>query len=84
VPYWQQRIAPELSRGRRVLIVSHKNALRALVKLLDRRADADVRRIRVPTGVPIVFTLDGSLAVLERRVLDGTGGALAPAVATAR
>ena len=57
-PYWVERIAPELARGRCILVVSHKNTLRALAKLIEGRADAEVRSIRVPTGVPLVFVPD--------------------------
>jgi 2,3-bisphosphoglycerate-dependent phosphoglycerate mutase len=57
-PYWMDRIAPELARGRRILVVSHKNTLRALAKLIEGRADAELRGIRVPTGVPLVFVPD--------------------------
>lgn len=57
-PYWVERIAPDLARGRRILVVSHKNTLRALATLIEGRADADVRSIRVPTGVPLVFVPD--------------------------
>ncbi len=57
-PYWEERIAPELARGRCILVVSHKNTLRALATLVECRADAEVRRIRVPTGVPLVFAPD--------------------------
>ena len=39
MPYWHNTIAPELSSGRRVLIVSHGNSLRALVKYLDNISD---------------------------------------------
>ena len=57
-PYWVERIAPELARGRRILVVSHKNTLRARAKLIEGRADSEVRGIRVPTGVPLVFVPD--------------------------
>jgi 2,3-bisphosphoglycerate-dependent phosphoglycerate mutase len=57
-PYWVERIAPELARGRRILVVSHKNTLRALARLIECRTDTEVRSIRVPTGVPLVFVPD--------------------------
>ncbi|MGH7787319.1 MAG: 2,3-bisphosphoglycerate-dependent phosphoglycerate mutase [Candidatus Binatia bacterium] len=57
-PYWNERIAPEIARGGRILVVSHKNTLRALAMLLERRAVPEMRKIRVPTGVPLVFVLD--------------------------
>lgn len=68
VPFWRERIAPELARGRRVLVVSHKNTLRALLTVLGSH-DGTRSRMRMPTGVPIVLALDPSLAVVERRVL---------------
>lgn len=57
-PYWVERIAPELARGRRILVVSHKNTLRALARLIECRTDTEMRSIRVPTGVPLVFVPD--------------------------
>ena len=35
LPFWNNRIAPELKAGKNVLIVAHGNSLRALVKMLD-------------------------------------------------
>jgi 2,3-bisphosphoglycerate-dependent phosphoglycerate mutase len=69
-PYWVERIAPELARGRRVLVVSHKNTLRALVTLIERRAEADVRTISVPTGAPLVFVPDEATPERWRRLTD--------------
>jgi 2,3-bisphosphoglycerate-dependent phosphoglycerate mutase len=68
MPYWLEQIAPECARGRRILIVSHKNTLRALMLMLERRHEAEVRRIRVPTGVPIVFVADAAHAAQWRRL----------------
>ncbi len=60
-PLWVERIAPELRRGRNVLIVAHGNSLRALVKMLDGMSDADIVEFNIPTGVPILYELDDSL-----------------------
>jgi 2,3-bisphosphoglycerate-dependent phosphoglycerate mutase len=57
-PYWVERIAPALAQGLRVLVVSHKNTLRALVRLIERRPDTGTRSLRIPTGVPLVFVPD--------------------------
>jgi 2,3-bisphosphoglycerate-dependent phosphoglycerate mutase len=64
-PFWRERIAPELARGRSVLVVSHKHALRALFAVLTGR-DGTMSSLRVSTGVPIVLTLDRGLAVTGR------------------
>ncbi len=42
LPYWDERIAPELKAGRRVLISAHGNSLRALVKHLSGISDDDI------------------------------------------
>jgi 2,3-bisphosphoglycerate-dependent phosphoglycerate mutase len=65
VPFWTTRVAPELARGRSVLMVSHKHTLRALFAVLTGVTSS----LRVATGVPIVLTLDRSLSVTEHRAL---------------
>ena len=69
-PYWHERILPEIARGRRVLIVSHKNTLRALVKMIEQHSDTEMRRLRIPTGVPIVLAHDRNATTGWRRVRD--------------
>jgi 2,3-bisphosphoglycerate-dependent phosphoglycerate mutase len=61
LPYWQAEIAPAIRAGQRVLIVAHGNSLRALIQHLEATPEADVPAIRVPTGVPIIYTLDREL-----------------------
>lgn len=68
VPFWEARIAPELRRGRSVLVVSHRHALRALFAVLTGR-DGRTSSLRVSSGVPIVLTVDRALAVTEHRAL---------------
>jgi 2,3-bisphosphoglycerate-dependent phosphoglycerate mutase len=38
-PLWEERIAPALREGRTVMVVSHGNTLRALVKEIDGVSD---------------------------------------------
>ncbi|WP_084583820.1 2,3-diphosphoglycerate-dependent phosphoglycerate mutase [Sphingomonas azotifigens] len=70
LPYWEQRIAPELKAGKRVLIAAHGNSLRALVKHLSGIADEDIVSLEIPTGQPIVYELDGDLKEVERYYLS--------------
>ncbi len=69
-PYWTERILPELARGGRILVVSHKNTLRALVRLIERRPDTETRALHVPTGVPLVFVPDPLSPERWRRAPD--------------
>jgi 2,3-bisphosphoglycerate-dependent phosphoglycerate mutase len=61
LPYWSAEIAPELARGKRVLVSAHGNSLRALVKHLDRISDADIVALNIPVAVPLVYELDEHL-----------------------
>lgn len=61
-PYWSEHIAPEVARGGRVLVVSHKNTLRAVARLLAPPAARDLHRLRVRTGMPLVFRFDPQAA----------------------
>jgi 2,3-bisphosphoglycerate-dependent phosphoglycerate mutase len=69
LPYWEGRIAPALREGQRVLISAHGNSLRALVKHLSDIPDEEITGLEIPTGQPIVYELDDSLAEVERYYL---------------
>jgi 2,3-bisphosphoglycerate-dependent phosphoglycerate mutase len=69
LPYWQDRIAPRLRAGDNVLVAAHGNSLRALVKMLDGVSDAEITELNIPTGVPLVYDLNDSLAPLHREYL---------------
>ena len=84
VPYWSQRIAPQLSAGRDVLVVAHGNSLRALVKMLDGMSEAAIVEFNIPTGVPIVYDLDARLASRGRRFLGDPAAIAAAAEAVRR
>ena len=68
-PYWETRLAPELRRGRTVLLVAHGNSLRALVKMLDGLSEQAIVELNIPTGVPLLYELDAALRPLGSRYL---------------
>jgi 2,3-bisphosphoglycerate-dependent phosphoglycerate mutase len=69
LPYWEERIAPALKGGARVLISAHGNSLRALVKHLSRIPDEEITGLEIPTGQPIVYELDAGLNATDRYYL---------------
>jgi 2,3-bisphosphoglycerate-dependent phosphoglycerate mutase len=71
LPYWEQVIAPAIVAGRRVLIVSHGNSLRALVKFLDKISDDEIISLEIPTGTPLRYELDKSLQPTRHEYLSG-------------
>ena len=70
LPYYEERIAPLLRDGQRVLISAHGNSLRALVKHLSNIPDDEITGLEIPTGQPIVYELDESLAATDRYYLS--------------
>jgi 2,3-bisphosphoglycerate-dependent phosphoglycerate mutase len=69
LPCWDGQIAPRIEAGQRVLIAAHGNSIRALVKHLDRVSDSEIMGVEIPTGVPLVYTLDRHLKPIESRYL---------------
>ncbi len=65
MPYWHDAIVPEIRSEKRVLIAAHGNTLRALVKYLDDISDKAIVDFEIPTGIPLVYELDGNLRPLK-------------------
>lgn len=65
MPSWDEVIAPMVKSGKKVLIVAHGNSLRALVKYLDNVSDEDIVGLNIPTGMPLVYELDGDLKPIK-------------------
>jgi len=77
VPYWESDITVDLAAGKTVLVTAHGNSLRALVKHLDGISDEDIAELNIPTGIPLVYTLD------EKFMPIGAGRYLDPEAAAA-
>jgi 2,3-bisphosphoglycerate-dependent phosphoglycerate mutase len=62
LPYWESAVVPDLRAGRTVLVAAHGNSLRGIVKHLDGISDEDIPGLNIPTGMPLVYRLDDSMA----------------------
>ena len=51
------------------LIVAHSNSLRAIIKILDKLSDKEIVSVNIPTGVPLVYSLDNNLNVVQKEYL---------------
>jgi 2,3-bisphosphoglycerate-dependent phosphoglycerate mutase len=71
LPLWQERILPDLIQGKRILISSHGNTIRAIIKYIDKLSDREIEDVEVPTGVPLVYILNDDLKPTERFYLKG-------------
>jgi 2,3-bisphosphoglycerate-dependent phosphoglycerate mutase len=84
LPYWHSTIVPEVAAGKRVLIAAHGNSLRALVKHLDGMSEAEIVELNIPTGVPLVYELDGDLKPVGHHYLGDPEAVRKAAEAVAR
>lgn len=83
LPLWHDEIAPRVARGERLIIAAHGNSLRALVKYLDGIGDDEIVGLNIPTGVPLVYTLDADLKPIEHHYLGDADAIAAKAAAVA-
>jgi 2,3-bisphosphoglycerate-dependent phosphoglycerate mutase len=83
LPYWHERIAPEVKAGRRVVIAAHGNSLRALVKYLDGVSEEEIVGLNIPTGIPLVYELEDDLKPIRHRYLGDPEAAKKAAEAVA-
>lgn len=84
LPYWYDRLVPDLAEGRQPVVVAHGNSLRALVKHLDGLSDEEVVDLNIPTGVPLLYELDDRMAKVSSRYLGDPAEVAAKAEAVAR
>ncbi|MBM7412360.1 2,3-bisphosphoglycerate-dependent phosphoglycerate mutase [Clavibacter michiganensis] len=57
-PVLDDRIAPELRRGRTVLVVGHGDSLRALALCIDHLTEPELARLELPAAQPVLHRLD--------------------------
>lgn len=55
--FYEESIKPRLLAGEKVLVVAHANTIRALVKTVDDISDEDIRDLRIPNSIPLVYRL---------------------------
>ncbi len=84
LPYWYDRIVPDLRAGKRLLIAAHGNSLRALVKHLDGISDEEIPGLNIPTGIPLVYELDDRLGPVKSYYLGDPEAAARAAEAVAK
>jgi 2,3-bisphosphoglycerate-dependent phosphoglycerate mutase len=84
LPYWHERIAPEVRAGRRVIIAAHGNSLRALVKYLDGVSEDAIVSLNIPTGIPLVYELEDDLRPIRHFYLGDPEAARRAAEAVAK
>lgn len=69
LPYYHEKIEPQLKAGKNILIVAHGNSLRALMMYLEKLSGEEIVKVEIPTGVPILYDLDENLNIISKKEL---------------
>lgn len=58
IPFYTQKIVPEaVSKGKRVLISSHENAIRGILMHLCEIPEEHMNDLHLPNGIPLVYSV---------------------------
>ncbi|MCI5761870.1 MAG: 2,3-diphosphoglycerate-dependent phosphoglycerate mutase [Ligilactobacillus agilis] len=69
IPFWEDKIAPDLLAGKNVIVAAHGNSLRALTKYIEQISDEDIMNVEMATGQPVVYELDDKLNIVSKEKL---------------
>ena len=69
IPYFEEKIIPDLKSGKNILISAHGNSLRALVMYLEKLSKEQILETEIPTGIPKVYELDTDLNILSLKYI---------------
>jgi len=74
VPYYEEHILADLKIGKNVIVTSHGNTLRALVKHLETIAETDVENVEIGTGEVYVYEIDETTGQIIAKDIKIAGG----------
>ena len=83
IPFWNERMAPAIQSGQRLVVAAHGNSIRALIKYLDGISDTDIVGLNIPNGIPLVYELDDNLKPIRSYYLGDAEAAAKAAAAVA-
>ena len=68
VPFYLEHILPLLREGKNVLVVSHGNAIRALMKYIERIPDDTISEVEMLFGSIRIYTLDIDGHIVKKEI----------------
>ncbi len=58
IPYFEERIVPDLKEGKNVLVSAHGNSLRSIVMHIESISPEEIVSLEIATGTPIFYQYD--------------------------
>lgn len=69
IPFFKEKIEPEIKSGKRIIISAHSNSLRALIKYLNKLSDTEIVDVNIPYCIPLVYEFDENANPLKHYYL---------------
>jgi len=69
VPFYKKYIEKDLKKGKNVLVVASHNALRAIIKYIEKISDKDIFKKEIPYGGIMEYEFDKKLSLKSKKVL---------------
>ncbi len=66
IPFFKQEILPVLKTGENVLVVSHGNTIRALIKYIEKISNEDIENVEMPFNEIFIYELDQDGYILNK------------------
>ena len=70
LPYFNKHIMPLVKEGKTVIVSAHGNSLRAAIMQLENLSGDQIVKTELGTGVPMVYKIDESGKVTEKKILE--------------
>ncbi len=68
VPFFQNTILPHIQKGENVLMVSHGNAIRTIMKYIEDISDNDIKNLEMLFGEVIIYDLNPEGKMISKEV----------------
>ena len=68
IPYYKKEILPKLKEGKNVIVASHGNTLRTLVKFLDNLSEDEVAKFEFGIGEAYVYEINDQGEVISKEI----------------
>lgn len=69
IPYFKKYIEKRLKKGETIIIAAHGNSLRSIVKYIEKLDKENIMKVEIPTGIPIIYTLDKNMKIKNKEIL---------------
>ena len=58
LPYYREKIVPQLKEGKNVLVVAHGNSLRSIIMAIEGLSEEAVLNLELATGDPVIYDIE--------------------------